>query len=73
MWIRKLYHTGNSVMVTIPRDVMRSWEAAHVRHVELFYDPPRLIIIPLTLDDLMRRRRTEEEDLPQDAIPDPRP
>lgn len=73
MWIRKLYRTGNSVMVTIPRDVLRVWDARHVQHVELFFTAPRLIIVPLPLDELMRRPRQEEEDLPADALPDAQP
>lgn len=70
MWIRKLYRTGNSVMVTIPRDVMRVWEARYVRNVQIIYDPPRLILTPLTMDELMRRPAQEDEELPADAIPD---
>ncbi len=60
-------------MVTIPRDVVRVWDQAHVKHVQILYEKPRLIITPLTLDELMRLPAHEEEGLPTDALPDPQP
>jgi len=68
MWIRKLYHLGDSVAVTIPRDVMRAWDQRGARYVEILYRAPSLIVTPLSIEDLAYHPRSEEEDVP---APDP--
>lgn len=50
------------MMVTIPKQVRVTKEWAHVHHVEILYEPPRLILVPLALEELMNRPRTEGEE-----------
>ncbi len=73
MWIRKLYRLGDSVAVTIPRDVMRMWDQRGARYVELLFQAPSLIVTPLSMEDLVHHPRSEEEDVhaPDPAHPQP--
>ncbi len=61
------------MMITIPRDIRRRPPWLHARQVGIEYHPPFLIIRPLTLDELMKWARSEEEDLPLDEVPHPKP
>jgi virulence-associated protein VagC len=64
-WIRRIYRRGDSMAVTIPRDVRRVQPWPRCQHVEIFWQPPNLVIRPLALDELLTRPRFEdEEDLP---------
>ncbi len=61
------------MMITIPRDVRRITPWAGARHVEIEYNAPYLIIRPLLLAEIMRRPRSDEEDLALDEATHPQP
>ncbi len=63
MWIRKLHRMGTSHVLTIPRDVMRMWERAHVGHVIVTYEGKTLRIQALTAEELLDYPAPEEEEL----------
>jgi len=63
VWIRKLHRMGTSVVLTVPRDVMRVWERAHIGHVVITYEGEQLRVQPLTPEDLLNYPRPEEEEL----------
>jgi len=70
MWIRKIFRRGDSVMVTIPRDVRRAGAWVMAGYVEIEYQPPLLLIRPMRADELMHHTRSEEEGLPDRGDPD---
>ena len=63
MWIRKLHRMGTSVVLTVPRDVNRRWEARQIQYVEIEYQGDVLIVRPLPMEQLLHRPIPEEEDL----------
>jgi len=67
VWIRKLQRMGASMMLTIPRDVMRRWEKAGTRYVEVRLHDAGLIVRPLSLEEALRHPTPEEVDLEHDA------
>lgn len=68
MWIRKLHRMGTSHVLTIPRDVMRRWERAHVGHVVVTYEGDALRVKPLTAEELLSYPAPEEEVLDRGPI-----
>ena len=68
MWIRKLHRMGTSVVLTVPRDVMRVWERGHVGHVLVTYEGADLRVHPLTTEELMHHPAPEEEVLDRGPI-----
>lgn len=73
MWIRKIYRLGDSWAVTVPMPVTKTHAWAQASHVEIFYNPPNLVIKPLQMSELMRRPRQEGETLEDDEITHPKP
>jgi len=55
------------MMLTIPRDVMRRWEKAGTRYVEVRLHDAGLIVRPLSLEEALRHPTPEEVDLEHDA------
>ncbi len=73
MWIRKLYRTGNSIYVSVPRDIVRAWAPYHVQHVKILWDGATLRITPMRMDELLEHPAQEEEGLPADALSHAKP
>lgn len=73
MLIRRIYRRGDTVMVTIPRKIRATADWANAVYVEIFFQPPRLILKPLDLETLMARPRQEGEDQVDDEAVDLKP
>ena len=68
MWIRKLHRMGTSHVLTVPRDVMRLWERAHVGHVVITFEGGGLRVQPLTAEELLSYPAPEEEVLDRGSL-----
>lgn len=59
---------GTSVVLTVPRAIMRRWELAHIQHVLVTLEDHELRIRPLSTDDLLQYPAPEEEEEPHGEI-----
>lgn len=61
-WVRNVYYRGGTVQVTLPKSVVGGWAADGIHRVRIDYEPPCLVITPLTDAELRRMGRTEQEE-----------
>ena len=63
MWTYKLHRTKDGATVTIPADVLRAWNRAHVELVRIEYHGGALLLTPYTreLRPVMPRELNAEE------------